>query len=49
LTTPTVATEQEVAAEAMSDGANEAIHSVTDIVVVLLADWFPSGEMAVNH
>lgn len=45
----TVATEQEAAAKATSDGANEAIHSVTDAAVVLVADWFPSGEMAVNH
>ena len=44
-----MAIEQEVVAEATSDSANEAIHSVTDTAVVLVADWFPSGEMAVNH
>jgi hypothetical protein len=44
-----VAIEKEVAAEATSDGGNEAIYSVTDTAVVLVADRFPSGEMAVNH
>ena len=44
-----MAIEQEVAAEATSDGGNEAIYSMTDTVVVLVADRFPSGEMAVNH
>jgi len=44
-----VAIEQGVAAEATSDDANETIYSVTDTAVVLVADWFPGGEMAVDH
>ena len=43
--TPTVAIEQGGAAEAAIDGVNETIDSVTDTMVVLVADWFPGGEM----
>ena len=38
--------EQGAAAEAATDGANEAIDGVTNIALVLIADWFPGGEMA---
>jgi hypothetical protein len=37
--------EQGVAAEATIDGANKTIDSVTDTTVVLVADWFPGGEI----
>jgi len=47
--TPTVAIEQGGAAEAAIDGVNETIDSVTNTVVVLVADWFPGGEMAVEQ
>ena len=42
--------EQGGAAEAEIDGVNEKkIHSVTDSVIVLVADRFPRGEMAVEQ
>jgi hypothetical protein len=47
--TPTVAIEQGGAAEAAIDGVNETIDSMTNTVVVLVAEWFPQGEMAVEQ
>jgi hypothetical protein len=47
--TPTVAIEQGGAVEAAIDGVNETIDSMTDTAVVLVADWFPGGEMAVKQ
>ena len=41
--------EQGGAAEAEIDGVNEKIHSVTDSVIVVVADRFPRGEMAVEQ
>ena len=40
--------EQGGAAEALIDGVNEAIDSIAYTVVVLIADWFPGGEMALE-
>ena len=36
-------------AEAAIDGVNEAIVSVTKIVFVFVAGWFPGGELAVEE
>jgi hypothetical protein len=47
--TPTVAIEHARAAEAAIDGANETIDSITNTAVVLIADWFLGGEMAVEQ
>jgi hypothetical protein len=37
------------AAEAAIDGVKETIDSITNTVAVLVADWFPGGEMAVEQ
>jgi len=36
-------------AEAAIDGVNETIDSMTNIAVILVADWFAGGEMAVEQ
>jgi hypothetical protein len=36
-------------AEALIDGVNETIDSMTNTAVILIADWFPGGEMAVEQ
>ena len=36
-------------AEMAIDGVNETIDSLTDTTVVLVADWFPGGEMAAEQ
>jgi hypothetical protein len=36
-------------AEAEINGANEAIASMTNTAVVLIADWFLGGEIAVEQ
>jgi len=41
--------EQGGAAEASIDGVNDAIDSITNTAVVLVADWFPEGEMALEQ
>ena len=41
--------EQEVIAEAAIDGVDEIIDSMTNTSVILVADWFPGGEMAVEQ
>jgi len=41
--------EQGGAAKASIDGVNEAIDSITNRAVVLVADWFPGGEMALEQ
>jgi hypothetical protein len=46
--TPTVAIEQGGAAEAAIDGVSEAIDTMTNTAQVLVADWFPGGEIAVE-
>jgi len=38
--------EQRGIAEAAIDGVNETIDSMTNTPVILVADWFPRGEMA---
>jgi hypothetical protein len=40
--------EQGESAEASIDGVNEAIDSITNTAVVLVADWFPGGEVALE-
>jgi hypothetical protein len=45
--TPTVAIEQGGPAKAAIDGVNKTIDSITNIVVVLVADRFSEREMAV--
>ena len=47
--TPSVAIEQGGVAKVASDGDNEVIKGMTNIAVVLIADWFPGGEMADEH
>jgi hypothetical protein len=47
--TPIVAIEQAGAAEVAIDGINETIDGMTNTAVVLIADWFPGGEMAVEQ
>ena len=47
--TPTVAIEQGGTAEAAIDGVSKTIDSMTNTAVVLVADWFPGGEMAVEQ
>ena len=47
--TPTVAIEQGGTAEAAIDGVSETIEGLTNTAVVLVADWFPGGEMAVEQ
>lgn len=41
--------EQEGTAEAAIDGVDETIDSTTNTAVILVADWFPGGEMAVEQ
>ena len=41
--------EQGGAAEASIDGVNEAIDSITNTAVLLVADQFPLGEMALEQ
>jgi hypothetical protein len=41
--------EQGEAAEAAIDGVKETIDSITNTVVILVADWFPGGEMALEQ
>jgi len=36
-------------AEAVIDGVNETIDSMTNTAVILVAVWFPGGEMAVEQ
>jgi len=44
-----VVVERGGAAEALIDGVNEAIDSITNTAVVLVVDWFPGGEMALEQ
>ena len=46
---PTVAIELGGAAEAAINGVNKTMDSMTNTAVVLVADWFPGGEMAVEQ
>jgi hypothetical protein len=41
--------EQGGTAEAAIDGVNETIDSMTNTVVILVTDWLPKGEMAVEQ
>ena len=41
--------EQGAAAEAATDGANEAIDGVTNIALVLVADWFLEEKWLKNN
>jgi len=47
--TPTVAIEQGGTAEAAINGVSETIDSMTNTAVVLVSDWLPGGEMAVEQ
>jgi hypothetical protein len=40
--------EQGGTAKAAVDGVNETIDRMTNTVVILVADWFPRGEMAIE-
>jgi len=44
-----VVVEQGGVAEALIDSVNEAIDSITNTAVVLVVDWFPRGEMALEQ
>jgi len=46
--TPTVVIEQGGGAKAAINSVNETIDSMTNTTVVLVADWLPRGEMAVE-
>jgi len=41
--------EQGGIAETIIDGVNKTINSMTNTVVILVADWFPRGEIAVEQ
>ena len=47
--TPTDTIEQGGGAKAAINSANETIDSMASTAVVLVADWFPRGEMVVEQ